>query len=954
MTPSIKTLFGRRFLTLLLIFLFLSAIYLYAFPQPNIFYAIIVLMHVLAGAIATIYLLLFLYRLLRDGSWMARLGWLLTLGAGVLGIVLIKTGALRADWNLLYAHIVVALAGCGILFADWAGRRRWMSGSFVRAALRYAVCLAALAGLGFAGNYMRTSRWLNSARIQNPSDSPETMDQEGDGPEGDFFPSSAQVYGKQKIPSKFFMESDSCQRCHADIYKQWFSSAHHFSSFNNQWYRKSIEYMQDRVGTKPSKWCGGCHDPAVLYAGLMDTPIKQIVHTPPAQAGLGCMMCHSIARVKSTMGQADFYLEYPKLHELAASKNPFVRTMHDFLVKLNPEPHRRVFLKPFMRDQTPEFCSSCHKVHLDVPVNHYRWVRGFNEYDNWQASGVSGQGARSFYYPPHPQQCADCHMPLARSADMGNIDGYVHSHRFPAANTAVPTANDDAEQLKLEENFLKNGILTVDIFAISPEPAQAKAIATPQADIQTTFAVGEEAETKIAEATTEASPVTAPLNRVKPNLRRGDTVRVDVVVRTKKIGHFFPGGTVDAFDTWLELKASDDKGQTIFWSGMVEDGGKGPVETGAHFYRSLQIDRHGNPINKRNAWATRSVVYVRLIPPGAADTVHYRLHVPESVGNKITLHARLCYRKFSWWNTQFAFGGISDPTKPASPVAPDYDDTHYVFTGPMQGLSAKQQKIPDLPIVALAEDEVTLNVAPHSAPPLQPKTELMANDWQRWNDYGIGLLLQGDLKGAEAAFEKVTEIDANNPDGWVNIGRAAVQEGDMERARTVLKKALAINPHLARAEYFYARVLRTDGNYDGSADLLLAVLQQYPRDRVVLNDLGRIQFLQRKYKDAVDTLNRVLAIDPEDLQAQYNLMLCYNGLGDQKQAHDHEERYLRFKALESAQTITGPYRQEHPDDNNERQAIHEHVSVPLPLMEKRSVAHETSKKQLTASLGSSK
>ncbi len=119
--------------------------------------------------------------------------------------------------------------------------------------------------------------------------------------------------------------------------------------------------------------------------------------------------------------------------------------------------------------------------------------------------------------------------------------------------------------------------------------------------------------------------MTAPLNRVQPPLRRGDTVRVDVVVRTKKVGHFFPGGTVDAYDTWLELKGTDDKGQTIFWSGMVEDNGKGPVEKGAHFYRSLQIDAHGNPINKRNAWATRAVVYVRLIPPGAADTVHYRM-----------------------------------------------------------------------------------------------------------------------------------------------------------------------------------------------------------------------------------------------------------------------------------------------------------------------------------------
>ncbi len=158
--------------------------------------------------------------------------------------------------------------------------------------------------------------------------------------------------------------------------------------------------MQDVDGVKPSKWCAGCHDPALLYSGMMDTPIKQIVNRPEAQAGMGCMMCHSIVSVKSTMGQGDFMLEYPELHELAATKNPVLRWVHDFSIKLNPEPHRRVFLKPFMQKQTPEFCSSCHKVHLDVPVNNYRWFRGFNEYDNWQASGVSGMGARSFYYPP--------------------------------------------------------------------------------------------------------------------------------------------------------------------------------------------------------------------------------------------------------------------------------------------------------------------------------------------------------------------------------------------------------------------------------------------------------------------------------------------------------------------------------------------------------------------------
>jgi Flp pilus assembly protein TadD len=918
-----------RALSWLVPFLVISAAYLYAFPQPNLFYAGVVLAHAVGGIVTAILLIPFLFRALRWQTFLARAGWLLLAVSAILGIILIKTGTPRTEWKFLYVHILISLAGIGLLVADKLSNR---AESAAAAIFRGAVCLALLAAVGYGARYIRES-WQTRSRIQNPAMPPDSMNAEGDGPEGSFFPSSAQVYGKQKIPSKFFMESDSCRRCHEDIYNQWNSSAHHFSSFNNQWYRKSIEYMQDTVGTKPSKWCGGCHDPAVLYAGLMDTPIKQIVHRPESQAGLGCMMCHSIANVKSTMGQADFYLEYPKLHELAASQSPVGRALHDFLIRLNPEPHRRVFLKPFMKTQTAEFCSSCHKVHLDVPVNNYRWFRGFNEYDNWQASGVSGQGARSFYYPPKPQQCADCHMPNEASKDAGNINGFVHSHRFPGANTAVPTANEDSAQLELTKGFLKSGALTVDVFAVSPAQPLTKAGAANQSDLSTTFAVGEEAETKITpEAGGEVAPVSAPLSEVHPPLRRGDTVRVDVVVRTKRVGHFFPGGTVDAYDTWLELKGTDDKGQTMFWSGKVEDDGKGPVEKGAHFYRSLQIDAHGNPINKRNAWSTRAVVYVRLIPPGAADTVHYRVAIPENTGNKITFHARLLYRKFSWYGTHEAFAGIPDPAAPAS-VSPDFDDRPTVFTASLSGVSAKQEKIPDVPIVTVAENEVTLPVVAHNSPVGPPKTISRKDEWQRWNDYGIGLFLQGDLKAAAAAFQKVVDADPENPDGWVNIGRCAVQEGDMDRARTVLERALALSPNLARANYFYARVLRSDGNYEGSAARLRIVLSQYPRDRVALNDLGRILFLQRKYDEAVKMLQSVLEIDPEDLQAHYNLMLCYNGLGNEKLAREHEARYMRFKADESSQAITGPYRQKHPEDNNERQSIHEHVSVPLNALD---------------------
>jgi len=579
----------------------------------------------------------------------------------------------------------------------------------------------------------------------------------------------------------------------------------------------------------------------------------------------------------------------------------------------------------------PEFCSGCHKVHLDVPLNSYRWVRGFNEYDNWQASGVSGQGARAFYYPATSMMCADCHMPLVPSHDDGNIDGYVHSHRFPGANTAVPFANEDASQMEASRKFLQDKQLSVDIFAIAPagSKSERKNTEAPKQELSTTFAVGEEADVSLPKGPAgEMRELTAPLGRVDAAVRRGDDELVEVVIRTRKVGHFFPGGTIDAYDVWVELQATDDKGQTIFWSGKVADEGKGPVDTGAHFYKSLQIDAHGNPINKRNAWASRAVVYVRLIPPGAADTVHYRLHVPENAGEHITLHAKLNYRKFQWWNTQFAFGGMPDPHSTGD-VAPDHDDRKWNFNGDLSHVSSNRPGIPDLPIITVAEDTKSLRVLPKSAAAPAPQVAWAKEDWTRWNDYGIGLFLQGDLKGAEQAFARITEMDPQNPDGWTNVGRVRVQEGNTEGAREVLLKALALKPGLARANFFYARVLKEEGKYDEATHVLQTVLAQFPRDRVVHNELGRVLFLQKRYADAVKELQQTLTIDPEDLQANYNLMLCYTGLGDEARANEHKERYLRFKADEAAQALTGAYRQAHPEDNNERQSIHEHVSIAL-------------------------
>src|SRR5262249_1102442 len=111
--------------------------------------------------------------------------------------------------------------------------------------------------------------------------------------------------------------------------------------------------------------------------------------------------------------------------------------------------------------------------------------------DSYHLSGVSGHGARSFYYPKEAKtSCAQCHMPLMESDDFGAQDfdrsgkRKVHSHFFPGANTGVPGLvkyKDHQQVIKAHGKFLQGGpdgkspTLRIDLFGLkqlSIDPAR--------------------------------------------------------------------------------------------------------------------------------------------------------------------------------------------------------------------------------------------------------------------------------------------------------------------------------------------------------------------------------------------------------------------------------------------------------------------------------------------------
>ena len=92
-----------------------------------------------------------------------------------------------------------------------------------------------------------------------------------------FEPSLARTASGNFIPADTLMMDKYCQECHPDVYKGWFHSVHHFSSFNNEPYHFSITETRNKMlerdgNVKASRWCAGCHDPVPFSVELLMIP----------------------------------------------------------------------------------------------------------------------------------------------------------------------------------------------------------------------------------------------------------------------------------------------------------------------------------------------------------------------------------------------------------------------------------------------------------------------------------------------------------------------------------------------------------------------------------------------------------------------------------------------------------------------------------------------------------
>jgi tetratricopeptide (TPR) repeat protein len=687
-----------------------------------------------------------------------------------------------------------------------------------------------------------------------------------------FYPSLARTTTGNFIPAQTLMMDDYCKKCHADIYGKWSHSAHRFASFNNPAYLFSV-----RGTRKVSMERDGNMQAARWCAGCHDlVPFFSGQFDDPKFDDVNNPT--SQAGLTCTTCHAITNINSPKGNSdytiEEPSHYPFAFSENPFLQWVNRQLVKskpEFHKKTFLKPlhKTAEFCGTCHKVSLPVELNAYKWLRGQNHYDDYLLSGVSGHGAQSFYYPPKAKHnCTECHMNLMPSNDFG------------------ARVRDDSGELKVHDHLFPSANTAIAFLTgAPPETIEAHKKFNEGVMRVDLFALREGGQLD--------GKLVAPLRPTLPELVPGQSYLLDTVVRTVKMGHPFTQGTADSNEVWLEVTVKSGSRLLAKSGGRADDG---TVDPWSHFLNVYMLDRNGQRVDRRNAQDIFVPLYNHQIPPGAADVIHYGFDLPKDLTEPVTIDVVLNYRKF---------------------------DTKYVSL-----FQAEKFKGNDMPIMELAKDSITLPLRGGSAAAQERKVE----PWERWNDYGIGLLrkagtggIVGELRQAEEAFRKVEEL--GKADGALNLGRVYYREGRLDEAAAALARAGSHEPpaYPWTVLWFSGLVNKQNGFLDDAIsdfEKLLALDTEetrkrefdFEKDYRVHDELGQTLFERAKEERgearqaererlltaARKHFERTLEIDPEDLSAHYNLALILDELGDKPGAEREHKLHEKYKPDDNA------------------------------------------------------
>lgn len=626
---------------------------------------------------------------------------------------------------------------------------------------------------------------------------------------------------------------DACGQCHTDAAAQWRSSAHAFASFNNPVYRAGVMRLRKDVGTQESQFCAGCHDPSLLVDGAMQGEIHP--EDPRAHAGITCRTCHGIQSTRPD-GNGSYDLD---LSEIPIPKDDDPESLAAHRARVGSKQLR-----------APTLCGSCHRSFLNEQSgNPGRHLVGQDDMTPWMRSAYAGSHSARIDPDVSAKDCKACHMPkeAAPLGDPSAKAGRISSHRFVGGNLWLASMRRDPAQLERVTTMLKTAV-SVHITDTKPHSVDPR---------QTTF---------------------------------------DVVVRNEGVGHRFPGGVMDAADTWLEVSLLDTHGATL-------------ADSRDHVFASHVTDETGKRLAARETHLFRAGVFNSTIPPRESAVIRYAFDAKALRGTPATVVAQVRYRTRTMglqeascraFRTQegqaFAQGGLKNVAKHLDPCA----------------------------------QQPTLEIASARSSLSTPSEGTFDTHYA----HGQGLIraLQEYVDDARIPLMQALEQAPSPADRAAVLGELAhlaAREGREEEAFAWAEKAEAIvGPHPALS-HVRAQVLMSRWRWAEAAQHLERAVTLAPNDDGLFAELAIALGGSEQPQKALLFSQRGLTLQPRDWD-----LLRVQALSLESLAPGHvgitgaNEAFLNVRTPDDAPALRAKCSRDVPGCANERNPVHVHALIP--------------------------
>jgi tetratricopeptide (TPR) repeat protein len=152
---------------------------------------------------------------------------------------------------------------------------------------------------------------------------------------------------------------------------------------------------------------------------------------------------------------------------------------------------------------------------------------------------------------------------------------------------------------------------------------------------------------------------------------------------------------------------------------------------------------------------------------------------------------------------------------------------------------------------------------------------------------GMALKETGDSANAAAAFQSAVERDPKYYDAFIQLGKIYGAHKDA-LAVQYLDNALQLKPNSGEAYYFLGLYYQNTKDVKNAVDTYNKLLQQAPNDplaKYAIYNIGFVKLiLENNPKEAKGYFDKSFNLDPEYADAIYMRGVCYEKMGDKKNA----------------------------------------------------------------------